>query len=93
MKALGGTQRQILTVFLIEAALISTGGGLLGLGIGIGVGQIAQQIFPDFPVQPPLWAVIAAVGISATVGLVFGGVPARNASRLDPIEALMRQRG
>jgi putative ABC transport system permease protein len=92
LKALGGTQRQILTVFLIEAALISTGGGLLGLGIGIGIGQIAQQIFPDFPVQPPVWAVVAAVGVSASVGLIFGGVPARNASRLDPVEALMRQR-
>jgi putative ABC transport system permease protein len=92
LKALGATQRQILTVFLIEAALISTGGGLLGLGIGIGVGQIAQQIFPDFPVQPPLWAVVAALGVSSSVGLLFGGIPARSASRLDPVEALMRQR-
>lgn len=92
LKALGGTNGQILRVFLVEAALISTGGGLLGLAVGVGAGQIAQQIFPDFPVQPPLWAVAAALGVSVGVGLLFGGIPARNAARLDPVEALMRQR-
>jgi putative ABC transport system permease protein len=92
LKAIGGTQRQIMSVFLIEAAIISSGGGLLGLAVGIGVGQIAEQVFPAFPVQPPVWAVVAALGVSASVGILFGGVPARNASRLDPVEALMRQR-
>jgi len=92
LKALGGTNGQILRVFLVEAALISTGGGLLGLAVGVGAGQIAQQIFPDFPVQPPVWAVVAALGVSIAVGLLFGGIPARNAARLDPVEALMRKR-
>ena len=92
LKALGTTRRQILSVFLIEAAIISSAGGLLGFVVGIGAGQIAQQIFPAFPAQPPLWAVLASLGVSIGVGVLFGALPARNASRLDPIVALMRRR-
>jgi putative ABC transport system permease protein len=92
LKALGTTSRQIIVVFLLEAAIISTLGGLLGLVLGLGGGRIFEHFVPAFPVRPPWWAVVMALAVSAGVGLLFGSLPARNASRLDPVEALMRKR-
>jgi putative ABC transport system permease protein len=92
LKALGVTRRQIVSVFLIEAAIVSTMGGLLGLLVGIGGGRLITHFIPDFPVQPPIWAVLAALIVSVSVGLLFGILPSRRAARLDPIEALMRKR-
>jgi len=93
LKALGVTAGQIVRVFLIEAAIISTAGGVLGLAAGIGAGRLLHHIYPDFPVEAPLWAVTAALAVSISVGLLFGSLPARRAARLDPVEALMRRRG
>jgi putative ABC transport system permease protein len=92
LKAVGVTGWQIVQVFLLEAAMISTAGGLLGLGIGIGAGRLFRRLVPDFPVQPPLWAVGAALLVSLSVGVLFGSLPARRAARLDPVAALMRKR-
>jgi putative ABC transport system permease protein len=92
MKAVGVTTQQIVQVFLLEAALLSTSGGLLGLVVGIGAGRLLQHLYPEFPVRPPWWAVVAALAVSLAVGLVFGSTPARRAARLDPVEALMRKR-
>jgi putative ABC transport system permease protein len=92
LKALGVSGGQILAVFLSEAAIISTAGGVLGLAGGIAAGRGFQHAFPDFPVTPPAWAVTAAVAVSVAVGLAFGAIPARRATRLDPVEALMRKR-
>jgi putative ABC transport system permease protein len=92
LKALGTTARQIVTVFLLEAAVISTLGGALGLILGLGGGRIFEHFVPAFSVRPPWWAVALALAVSAAVGLLFGSLPARNASRLDPVEALMRKR-
>jgi putative ABC transport system permease protein len=92
LKALGVTRRQVVVVFLLEAAIISGAGGALGLALGYAGGGLITKLFPDFPVAPPLWAVAAALGISISVGLLFGAIPARNAARLDPVEALMRKR-
>ena len=93
LKAIGVTNRQVTAVFLTEAALISGAGGVLGLTFGLVAGQVMRRLWPDFPVQPPLWAVVAALAVSAAVGLAFGSLPARRAARLDPVEALMRRRG
>lgn len=92
LKAVGVARRQIVSVFLLEAAMISTMGGILGLCLGFGGCAILRHLVPDFPAQPPIWAVAAAVIVSATVGLLFGSLPARRAANLDPIEALMRKR-
>ena len=92
LKAVGVTTQQIVQVFLLEASLISTSGGLLGLAVGIGAGRFLQHLYPEFPVRPPGWAVVAALVVSMAVGLVFGSMPARRAARLDPVEALMRKR-
>lgn len=84
-KALGATPNVILMQFLIEAAVLSVLGGLLGLLIAF-LGTLAIQIY--FPAKITLQAVILAFGVSTVVGLVFGAAPARRASKLSPIEAL-----
>jgi putative ABC transport system permease protein len=92
LKALGVTQSQVVSVFLVEAAILSTAGGAIGLLAGLGAGRFLQRLYPDFPIQPPGWAVVAAVVVSCSVGLIFGILPARNAARLDPVQALMRRK-
>ncbi|HEX9817422.1 MAG TPA: ABC transporter permease [Patescibacteria group bacterium] len=84
-KALGATPNQILFQFLIESALLSVIGGLIGLGIAY-LGSLGLQAF--FPARVTLSAVALAFGVSAAVGIIFGVAPARRASRLSPIEAL-----
>lgn len=90
LKALGAKSRQILSVFLTEAALLSLAGGLLGLLLGGAAVQVLIRIYPALPARPPLWAVAAAFGVSLGTGLVFGVWPARRATRLDPVESLSR---
>lgn len=91
-KALGATHLQVIAVFLIEAALLSTTGGLLGLVAGLGAGDLLGQWYPEFPIQAPDGAIPAALVVSCGVGLVFGILPARGASRLDPVSALMQRK-
>jgi putative ABC transport system permease protein len=93
LKAIGVTDRQVTAVFLLEAALISVTGGLLGLAFGLGAGRLLRHLWSDFPVQPPVWAVVAALAVSVSIGLVFGSLPARRAARLDPVAALHSRRG
>ena len=72
----------------MEAALLSSAGGLVGVAIGIGGTHLVQALYPSFPMEPPAWAMPAAVVVSLSVGIVFGALPARRASRLDPVAAL-----
>jgi len=88
LKALGVSPRQILAVFLTEAVLLSTLGGLLGLALGGAAVAALVGLYPDLPARPPLWAVAAALGLAISVGGVFGVLPARRATRLDPVAAL-----
>ena len=88
LKAVGVGRKQILAVFLAEASLLSTLGGLLGLVVGWLLVAILVGIFPALPASPPAWAVWAAPGVSVGVGIVFGLLPAQRASRLEPIAAL-----
>jgi len=88
LKALGVGRRQILSIFIIEAALISSLGGLLGLVLGWLAVRLLVQFYPAFPASPPAWAVWAALLVSVAVGVTFGLLPARRASRLDPVLAL-----
>jgi putative ABC transport system permease protein len=88
LKALGAGRRQILAAFLTEAILISSAGGLLGLALGWIAVLVIVAIYPALPASPPLWAVAAAFSLSVVVGAVFGVLPARRATRLDPVTAL-----
>jgi len=87
-KAIGARRRDITGQFLFEAMTLTFLGGVLGVLLAVGVSQIIIIIFPKLPASIPAWAVIAGLGVSAAVGLIFGVWPARKAARLDPIEAL-----
>ena len=75
----------------MEAAILSTAGGALGLLAGGAGTLVIRGLYPDFPLAPPAWAVAAALAVSVSVGLVFGVLPARRAARLDPVVALARR--
>lgn len=84
-KAIGAYPRAILIQFLIEAIILSSLGGLFGVGLGW-LGSLAINKF--FPAQVTLGSILTAFGVSAAVGIIFGVAPARKASKLSPIEAL-----
>jgi putative ABC transport system permease protein len=91
LKALGAANGEILAVFLAEAVLLSTVGGLLGLGLGYSAVRVFVQLYPSFPAAPPVWAVAAALALSLVVGVASGIWPARRATQLDPVAALGRR--
>jgi putative ABC transport system permease protein len=86
-KAIGASQGDILTQFIIEAVFLSAAGGLVGTLVGVGGILLVGTFTPLAAVVSP-GAIALAVGVSGTIGLVFGVVPARQAARLDPITAL-----
>ncbi|HVO10030.1 MAG TPA: ABC transporter permease [Vicinamibacteria bacterium] len=88
LKALGAARPQILAAFLAEAVLISSAGGLLGLAAGWLAVRALVLVYPALPASPPVWAVLAAFSLSVAVGAVFGVLPARRATRLEPVAAL-----
>jgi len=87
-RAIGATPGQILFLFLSEATLLSTLGGVLGLLTGIGVAQLLHHYVPALPVRTPFEFVLLALAVSFLVGLLSGLLPAQRASRLNPVEAL-----
>ena len=86
-KALGARRAEILFQFLLEAAFLTSVGGLLGIALGASIGW-AVHLISGFPISLPWWSFALGLGFSAAVGIFFGMYPAVKASRLDPIEAL-----
>jgi putative ABC transport system permease protein len=86
-KALGARRGEILFQFLMEAAVLTSAGGLLGILLGSALGWIVHFV-SGFPISLPWWSFAIGLGFSASVGIFFGMYPAVKASRLDPIEAL-----
>jgi putative ABC transport system permease protein len=86
-KAVGAKEPDILTQFLLEALMLSTTGGLIGLLIGVAIAVAANESGQTRALVSPE-SVVLAVGFAMLVGLFFGIEPARRAARLDPIEAL-----
>jgi putative ABC transport system permease protein len=89
LKALGASTAQIISVFITEAAVLSTLGGVVGLLVGAASVAAFVSVYPTFPATTPAWAIAASLLVSVTVGLFFGVVPARRAAKLDPVEALV----
>ena len=84
-KAIGARKLDIVTQFLIEAATLTSIGGLLGIAVGIGLSFLISSFLPTYV---PIWAPVVGFVVSAGLGVVFGLWPAWKAARLDPIEAL-----
>src|SRR5258705_2322943 len=85
-KALGARRREILWQFLIEAVFLTSMGGLLGIFFGSAIG-LSIHWLSGFPVSLPWWSFALGIGFSASVGILFGLLPAVQASRLDTIVA------
>ena len=88
LRAVGVGRRQVLAVFLTEAALLSSAGGLLGLAVGWSAVRLLVRFYPALPASPPPWAVAASLALALGDGILFGLLPARRAARLDPVLAL-----
>ena len=86
-KALGARRAEILFQFLMEAAFLTSLGGVIGIVLGSrSAGGFISMT--GFPISLPWWSFAIGLGFSASVGIFFGMYPAFKASRLDPIEAL-----
>jgi putative ABC transport system permease protein len=89
-KSLGARKKDILRQFLIEAATLSTLGAIIGIGLGIAAAKIIAANTP-LPAAIAPWSLVAATLLGTVVGMLSGVIPARRASRLDPIEALRHE--
>jgi len=92
-KALGATNGNILTQFVIEAGTTSAMGGLLGIGLGYGLSKVGTIVInavlkQEIIIAPSSNAVLISFGISFAIGVIFGYLPARKAAKLNPIDAL-----
>ena len=89
--AVGARQSDIMQQFLIEAILVCVLGGLLGIGLAFAIGEVINRVGGDsFQVIYSPTSIIAAFVCSTLIGVVFGFLPARNAAKLDPVDALSR---
>lgn len=86
-KALGARRRMILGQFLTEASVLTSLGGIIGVGVGIGLAYFIGRL-AEVPVAVSGWAIVISVVFSMVIGILFGLIPSIKASKLDPIEAL-----
>lgn len=94
-KALGARNKDILYEFLIEAILLTLLGGIVGIISGsmlsFGVAKLAQNFGFAWKFSVPIYGIVLSISISTIIGIVFGVFPAKNASKLNPIEALNKE--
>ncbi|MCB1033402.1 MAG: FtsX-like permease family protein, partial [Acidobacteria bacterium] len=88
--AIGALEREVLLQFLVEAIVLSSLGGLVGIALGLGGSALAGRLLGvPFVFEPGI--VVLAFAFSGAVGVIFGFFPARKAARLDPIDALRHE--
>jgi putative ABC transport system permease protein len=88
MRALGASRKQILSIFISEAIVLASLGGLAGLVLGTGGAWLLGKTVPALPTHTPWTYVVFSEMLAAFIGLMAGVLPARHAAHLDPIEAL-----
>jgi putative ABC transport system permease protein len=86
-KALGAPQKAIMMQFLMEAVLLTAGGGVAGVGLGATISWIIHAA-SQMPTFVSIWSVVTGIVFSAIVGVFFGLYPAMRAARLDPVDSL-----
>lgn len=89
--AVGARQSDILQQFMIEAVMISLVGGLIGVVLSLGIGVIFGLLVSSMKMQFSLLSLFMAFSSATLIGVIFGYLPARNAARLDPVDALVRE--
>jgi putative ABC transport system permease protein len=87
-KAIGATKGAIVFQFLFEAMTLTAIGGIIGVALALGISSLIMLFVPSLPATVYPWMIITSLGVSIGIGLIFGVLPARKASRLDPIECL-----
>jgi macrolide transport system ATP-binding/permease protein len=88
--AVGARQADIMRQFLIEAVLVCICGGALGVGMAYLLGVILMYVPTSYQMVYSMSSIVAAFGCSTLIGVLFGYLPARNAARLNPVDALAR---
>lgn len=88
LKALGAAEGTVLTLFLLEAALLALAGALLGVVLAVALLTLGHLQWPALPLRIPLWALLSAISVALGVALLFAWLPARRAARMDPVNAL-----
>lgn len=86
-QAIGASRKDIIVQFLSESTLISVTGGMIGVILGVVLAH-AIHVMADIETIVTLFSVVVAFGVSATVGIVFGYLPAKRAAEQDPVESL-----
>lgn len=89
-KAIGAKKRAILGQFLTESVVLTSLGGLLGVGAGIGISYFINNL-SGIPIAISIPASAIAVAFSMLIGIIFGLFPSMKAANMDPIEALRRE--
>ena len=89
--AIGARQFNVLQQFLIEAVLICIIGGVAGVLVSVGIGALFNSFIQDFPMSFSTGSIVLAITCSTLIGVIFGYMPARRASRLNPVDALAQE--
>jgi len=89
-RAIGATKKQIISQFLIETVVLSTIGGIVGIGLGVLI-PLLITYFAGMPTVTTLWSILLPLVISASIGIIFGLSPAARAAEVDPIVALRHE--
>jgi len=91
LRACGALKKQVLSIFIREAIILSSFGGIIGIVFSFFSIAIFKNIYPNFPVRTPIWALLSAVILAFLVGILSGFFPALKASKIDPIQALSKR--
>lgn len=91
LKALGARLWDVRWLFITEAFLLASLGAVFGLAVGLAGTRVVAEMYPQFPVAVPPWAIAVAMSVAMLTGVVFGVLPARRAAELDPIDALSKR--